>query len=94
MSRRTTLLVLALAALPRLIVFPFAENVAGDAAFEASFEQSRGSILIGGRITDAAGSANPLKFTLSAGFAAPYPYVKEDQDEITGKEFQKKIKAM
>lgn len=31
MSRRTTLLVLALAALPRLIVFPFAENVAGDA---------------------------------------------------------------
>lgn len=31
MSRRTTLLVLALVALPRLIVFPFAENVAGDA---------------------------------------------------------------
>ena len=68
-------------------------KVAGDAAFEASFEQSRGSILIGGRITDAAGSANSLKFTLSAGFAAPYPYVKEDQDEITGKEFQKKIKG-
>ena len=31
MSRRTTVLVLALAAIPRLLVFPFAENVAGDA---------------------------------------------------------------
>lgn len=68
-------------------------KVAGDAAFEATLEQLRGSILIGGRITDPAGSANPLKFTLSAAFPAPYPYVKEDQDEITGKEFQKKIKG-
>jgi hypothetical protein len=31
MSRRTALLVLALAAIPRLLIFPFAENVAGDA---------------------------------------------------------------
>jgi hypothetical protein len=68
-------------------------KVTGDAAFEATLEQSRGSILIGGRITDPAGSANPLKFTLSAAFSAPYPYVKEDQDEVTGKEFQKKIKG-
>ena len=68
-------------------------KVAGGAAFEATIEQSRGSILIGGRITDPAGSANPLKFALSAAFSAPYPYAKEDQDEVTGKEFQKKIKG-
>lgn len=64
----------------------------GDISFEATLEQSRGSILIGGRITDPGGSANPMKLGLSAAFAAPYPYVKQDQDEVTGIEFQKKIK--
>jgi hypothetical protein len=67
-------------------------SVTGKVTIEITLEQSRGSILIGSRIIDPGSAKQPLKVILNAAFSAPYPYVKQDQDEVTGEAFQKKIK--
>ena len=65
----------------------------GDAAFEITIEQKRGTILVGGRVLDPGSLTNSPRVALRADYIAPYPYAKEDQDEVTGKAFQKKIKG-
>jgi hypothetical protein len=58
-------------------------KVTGGAAFETTFEQSRGAILIGGRITDPGTlTKNPLRFGVRVKFPNSYPKAKiEDKKD-------------
>ncbi len=62
----------------RLEKVTFRATVTGDAAFEATVEQQRGYILIGGRITDPGTLKNPLRFVVTVDFKSMYDSVKKD----------------
>ena len=68
-------------------------KVAGDATFECTVEQSRGTILIGGRVLDPGTLKNPLRLVVRAAFSSPYPYLKDNQNEKAAEVFKKKTKA-
>ena len=72
-------------------------KVSGDAVFEATMEQNRGVITMGGRVTDPGPLVkNPLRFTARMNFPAAYPYdLKGDKqnDKKAVKLFEKKIES-
>lgn len=78
-------------------------KVTGDAAFEVTFEQARGIISVGGRITDPGKLAkNPLNFGIRVKFPNAYPKAnvetkkeeKQDEDkEMTKEEKRAERKA-
>ena len=68
-------------------------KVAGDATFECTVEQSRGTILIGGRVLESGTLKNPLRLVIRAAFSSPYPYLKDNQNEKAAEAFKKKTKA-
>jgi hypothetical protein len=74
-------------------------KVTGDAAFEATIEQSRGAISIGGRITNPGTlTKNPIRFGIRVKFPNAYPKVeveekKEDAKEKTKEEIREEKRA-
>jgi len=74
-------------------------QVTGEAAFEATLEQARGGIAIGGRITDPGTlTKNPLRFGIRAKFPNAYPKanvaeLKDDAKELTKEEKRAERKA-
>jgi hypothetical protein len=67
-------------------------KVTGGAAFEATIEQQRGFILIGGRVTDPGTLKNPLQFVVRVKFTSMYQKEKtETKKEISA--FEKKTKG-
>lgn len=69
----------------------FSGKVTGGASFEATVEQQRGYILIGGRVLDPGTLKNPLRFVVNVGFSSMYHKVKkETKREISA--YEKKIK--
>jgi len=72
-------------------------KVTGDAAFETTFEQARGIISIGGRITDPGKlTKNPLTFSIRVKYPNAYPKAniepKKDEKKDDGKEMTKEEK--
>lgn len=74
-------------------------KVTGDAAFEATIEQARGAISIGGRITDPGTlTKNPIRFSIRVKFPNAYPKAvveekKEDSKEKTKEEIREEKRA-
>lgn len=65
-------------------------KVTGDAAFEATIEQSRGVILIGGRLLEPGTLTNPLRFAVRVKFPSAYKH-SDPQGKKEEKAFEKKI---
>jgi hypothetical protein len=67
-------------------------KVAGAAAFEVTIEQIRGTIFIGGHVTDPGTIKNPLHFAVYAGIPSLYPNTKttNKKEELA---FQKKVSS-
>lgn len=74
----------------------FTAKVNGDAVIEATFEQIRGVISIGGRVTEPGPLVkNPLRFAARMNFPTPYPHDlpgSKPEDKKTVKAFEEKIK--
>ncbi len=74
----------------------FTAKVNGDAVVEATFEQTRGVISIGGRVTEPGPLVkNPLRFAAHLYFPTPYPHDlpgEKPDDKKTAKAFEEKIK--
>jgi hypothetical protein len=83
----------ALAATDHLEKVVVSGKFAGDATFELILEQSRGMILIGGRLLDTGRSKNPLRLVVRAAFPSPYPFSKEIPNEKAAEIFRKKLKG-
>lgn len=68
-------------------------KVTGGAAFEAAFEQERGTISIGGRVTDPGTlTANPIRFVVRVNLPNIYASVeKEGKEDL--KSFRKRIRG-
>jgi hypothetical protein len=71
-------------------------KVNGDAVVEATFEQIRGAILVGGRVLEPGPLVkNPLRFTVRMYFPTPYPHdldIDKQTDKKAAKVFEEKIK--
>lgn len=68
-------------------------KVTGDAGFEIFLTENRGTISLGGRITDPGSlTKNPLRFKIEAKFDDLYRYSKQDGDKKALKEFEEKTK--
>jgi hypothetical protein len=65
-------------------------KVTGDAAFEATIEQNRGVISMGGRVVDPGTLKNPLRFAIRVKFPTAYKY-DNPKDKKEEKAFEKKI---
>lgn len=70
-------------------------KVNGDAVVEATFEQARGLISVGGRVIEPGTLKNPLRFTARLYFPTPYPHdldIDKSTDKKAVKTFEEKIK--
>jgi hypothetical protein len=78
------------AASDKLVKTVIKGKVTGDAAFEATIEQDRGVISLGGRVVDPGTLKNPLRFAIRVRFPEAYKY-NNPKDKKEEKAFEKKI---